>query len=106
MVALLSHGHGLGVLAWKRRRSVAVHVGIMATHAGHESAIGRIVEILGLLAHPIHAVIRKVALNTSRTWSFVACEVSMRRFQVQSHTHHKSGVRADTQSKLSAPSSS
>lgn len=106
MVALLGHGNGVGVLAWKRRRSIAVHVGIMTTHARHESAIGRIVEILGLLAHTIHAVIRKVALDTSRTWSFVACEVSMCRSQVQSNTHHKSDVRADTQSKLSAPSSS
>jgi hypothetical protein len=106
MVALMGHGYGLGVLAGKRGRPVAVHVGIMATHARHESAIGRVVEILGLLAHPIHAVIRKVALNTSQTRSFVACKVSTHRCQVQSDTHHKSDVRADTQSKLSWPSSS
>jgi hypothetical protein len=64
----------MGVLARKRRRSIAVHIGIMAAHARHESAVRRIMEILGLLAHTIHTVILEVALDTSQAWSLITYE--------------------------------
>jgi hypothetical protein len=62
----------LGVLAWKWCWAVPVHVGIVTAHTGHECAIWRIVEILGLLAHTVHAVILETALDAAITWSLVA----------------------------------
>lgn len=82
----------------------------MAAYARHQSAIGRIMEIFGLLAHTIHAMILEVALDTSQAWSLVAYESQFtptHRIHVCCfHTHHMSSVRADRQSMLSWPSSS
>lgn len=73
VIALLCHRNVLSILTRQRCRTVAVHVGVMATYTRHEGAIGGIMEILGLLAYTVHAIVGKTALHTPRAGSFVAC---------------------------------
>jgi hypothetical protein len=65
----------LGIVTWKWRWSVAIHVWVVAAHTRHEGSIWRIVEILGLFAYAVHAMILKAALDAAITWSFIACEL-------------------------------
>jgi hypothetical protein len=53
--------------------AIAVHIRIVAAHTGHKGAIWRVVEILGLLADTVHAMICEIALDAAVTWSLVAC---------------------------------
>jgi hypothetical protein len=49
---------------------------IVATDAGHEGTVGRIVEIFGLLPHAIHAVVLHATGDTASTRAFVTLEWS------------------------------
>ena len=73
MIALLCHRNILSILTRQGCRTVAVHVRVMAAYTRHEGAIRGIMEILGLLAYTVHAIVGKIALHTPRTGSFVAC---------------------------------
>jgi hypothetical protein len=47
----------------------------VAAHTRHEGSIWRIVEILGLFAYAVHAMILKAAFDAAITWSFIAYEL-------------------------------
>jgi hypothetical protein len=107
-VALRRDRDGLGVMVRQWCRTVAVHIWVVATHTRHQGSIGRIMEILCLFAHAIHAVILEAALDAAIAWSFIAWKESVSPWHAMTQvaTHHMSNGLAGRQSTLSAPSSS
>ena len=64
----------LSILGWEWCWAVSVHVRIVSAHAGHEGAIRRIMEVLGFLAHTVHAMSLETALDAAVAWSLVTCD--------------------------------